>query len=266
MSDAGHIRSGNPKRALVTGAGSGIGKATALLLAERGNSVAVLGRTESELQKTADEIAGLGAEAILLLADISNASQMQSAFEHITAQWDSLDVVVANAGINGVWAPLEYLEPEEWDQTININLRGTFLTVKYAIPLLKDAGGSVVVTSSELGTRVFSRTGSTAYACTKAAQVALVKQQALELAQYKIRVNVVCPGWIKTEVEDNMKVRRLEVLTTWAEYPKGVIPLTGGVLPDATRVAKLIAFLVSDEADHITGTEVYIDGAESLLL
>jgi NAD(P)-dependent dehydrogenase (short-subunit alcohol dehydrogenase family) len=256
----------NPKRALVTGAGSGIGKATALLLAERGTSVAVLGRTESELRKTAEEIKALGAQTLLLLADISNASQMRCAYEHVAVEWGCLDAVVANAGINGVWAPLEYLEPDEWDQTMNINLRGTFLTVKYAIPLMKQAGGSVVVTSSELGTRVFSRSGSTAYACTKAAQVAFVKQQALELAQYKIRVNVVCPGWIKTEVEDNMKIRRLEELQTWAEYPKGVIPLTGGVLPEARTVAKLIAFLVSDDADHITGTEVYIDGAESLLL
>ncbi|MBM4094638.1 MAG: SDR family oxidoreductase [Planctomycetes bacterium] len=266
MSGARRVQDVKPKRAVVTGAGSGIGKATALLLAERGASVAVLGRTESELRKTADQIQALGAQTLVLVADVSNASQMRSAYERIAAEWGCLDAVVANAGINGVWAPLEYLEPEEWDLTMNINLRGTFLTVKYALALLKAAGGSVVVTSSELGTRVFSRSGSTAYACTKAAQVAFVKQQALELAQYKIRVNVVCPGWIKTEVEDNMKIKRLEELRTWAEYPKGVIPLTGGVLPEARVVAKLIAFLLSDDADHITGTEVYIDGAESLLL
>lgn len=253
------------KRSLVTGAGSGIGKATALLLAERGSWVAVLGRTESELQKTSDEIRTLGGRTLLLLADISSATQVRSACERVMAEWGGLDVLVAHAGINGVWAPLEYLEPEEWDLTMNINLRGTFLTVKYALPLLKEKGGSIVITSSEIGTRVFSRSGSTAYGCTKAAQIAFMKQQALELAQYKIRVNAVCPGWIKTEVEANMKAKNLDLLETWLGYPNGVIPLTRGVLPEARTVAKLIVFLASDDADHITGTEVFIDGAESLL-
>lgn len=252
-------------RSLVTGAGSGIGKATALLLAERGSRVALLGRTEGELRTTANEIESIGGSHLLLVADISIADQVRDAFVRVSREWEGLDVLVANAGINGVWAPIEHLEPEEWDATMNINLRGTFLTVKYAVPLMKHGGGSIVITSSEVGTRLFNRAGSTAYGCTKAAQVAFMKQQALELAQFGIRVNAVCPGWIRTEVEHNMSTRKLDEIQRWIDYPMGVIPLTRGMLPDARAVAKLIAFLASDEADHITGTEVYIDGAESLL-
>lgn len=84
-------------------------------------------------------------------------------------------IVFANAGINGVWAPLEELEPEEWDKTLGVNLKGTFLTVKYAVSYLKKQGGSMIVTSSVNGTRIFSNTGATTYSCSKAAQVAFTK-------------------------------------------------------------------------------------------
>lgn len=254
------------KRIVVTGAGSGIGKATALMFAEQGNFLALIDRNETNLRNTFDEIQAFGGQPLMLVTDISDAVQVKSAFEYISSEWGGLDIVIANAGINGVWAPLEHIEPNEWDETLNINLKGTFLTVKYALPLLKKGGGAIVITSSEIGTRVFTRQGSTAYACSKAAQIAFMKQQALELAKFKIRVNAVCPGWIKTEVESSMRMKHFEEFETWAEYPMGVIPLTKGILPEARKVAKLIAFLASDDADHITGTEVFIDGAESLLL
>jgi NAD(P)-dependent dehydrogenase (short-subunit alcohol dehydrogenase family) len=120
------------KVALITGAGSGIGKAAALLLAKEGAKIVALGRTEDELEETVTKIQNSGGESIPVAADISQPGEMQQAIQKIVNQWGRLDIVFANAGINGVWAPIEELEPEEWNKTINVNLTGTFLTVKYA--------------------------------------------------------------------------------------------------------------------------------------
>src|ERR1041385_3854444 len=121
------------KVALVTGAGSGIGKAAALLLAKQGAKVAALSRDEAELQKVMEEIAKQGGEGLVVAADVSQPAEMEGAIRRVVDRWGRLDIVFANAGINGVWAPLEELEPAEWDKTLNINLKGTFLTIKYAV-------------------------------------------------------------------------------------------------------------------------------------
>ncbi|MBD2124333.1 SDR family NAD(P)-dependent oxidoreductase [Trichocoleus sp. FACHB-262] len=251
--------------ALVTGAGSGIGKAAAQLLAKEGAKVAALGRTDDDVQQTLEEIQKSGGEAIPVLADISQPEAMQQAIQAIADKWGRLDIVFANAGINGVWTALEELDPDEWDKTLNINLKGTFLTVKYAIPLLKKQGGSVIVTSSVNGTRMFSNTGATAYACSKAGQVAFTKMAALELAEHRIRVNVICPGAITTNIDENTERRALEEIQEPVEFPEGKIPLTDGKPGTSEQVAQLVLFLASDNSSHITGTEVWIDGAQSLL-
>lgn len=251
--------------ALVTGAGSGIGKAAALRLAQAGARVAALGRTEETNLATVDEIRNSGGEAIPLLADISRAAEMADAFARIEREWGRLDVVFANAGINGVWAPIEDMQPEEWSKTVEVNLTGTFLTVKYALPLLKRRGGSVVITSSVNGTRVFSNAGATAYSASKAGQVAFAKMAALELAKHKIRVNVICPGWIQTEIEENTEKRNIEKARVPVHYPEGSVPLTDGRPGTPEQVADLVLFLASDASSHITGSEIWIDGAESLL-
>ncbi|HEU5328422.1 MAG TPA: SDR family NAD(P)-dependent oxidoreductase, partial [Thermomicrobiales bacterium] len=154
--------------ALVTGAGSGIGRAAALLLAREGARVAALGRTLSELESAVAEIEDAGGEGLAIRADIADVTQIRGAIEQAVDRWGRLDIVVANAGVNGVWAPLEELEPDEWESTIRINLTGTFLTVKYAVPYLKQQGGAVTIVSSVNGTRNFSNTGATAYSCSKA--------------------------------------------------------------------------------------------------
>ena len=253
------------KVALITGAGSGIGEATARLLAERGAKVALLGRSPDELERVARDIDDRGGETLVLKADISKVEQMQAAYKMLNETWGQLDIVFANAGINGVWAPLDELEPDEWQKTIDINLTGTFYTLKYALPLLKKQGGSVIITSSVNGTRMFSNTGATAYSCTKAAQLAFTKMMALELAPDRIRVNVICPGAIETEIGDNTEQRNLDKVTTPVEFPKGKIPLTDGKSGSSQQVAELVAFLASDTASHITGTPIWIDGAQSLL-
>ncbi|MGH2534088.1 MAG: SDR family oxidoreductase [Thermomicrobiales bacterium] len=250
--------------ALVTGAGSGIGRATALLLARDGARIAALARTPGRVQETVDEIVAAGGEAFPLVADVGRPEQIEPAVREAAERWGRLDVVVANAGANGVWASLEDLTPEEWDQTLRLNLTGTFLTVKYAAPYLKRRGGAVVVVSSVNGTRIFSNTGATAYSCSKAGQLVFAKMVALELAPHRVRVNVVCPGAIKTNIHETTVPRNLDQIRMPVEFPKGWHPLAGAY-GEAEQVARLIRFLVSDDADHITGSEMWIDGAESLL-
>lgn len=253
------------KVALVTGAGSGIGAAAAKRLAKVGAKVALLGRDEKELEKTATDVRNVGSEALSLVADIADEKALQEAYEQVSKTWGRLDIVFANAGINGVWAPLDELSLQDWQKTIDINLTGTFLTVKLALPMLKKRGGAVIITSSVNGTRMFSNTGATAYACTKAAQVAFAKMIALELAKHKIRVNVICPGAITTQINDNTEQRNLEKVKEPVEYPEGEIPLTDGEPGASEDVAELVLFLASDNAKHITGTEMWIDGGQSLL-
>lgn len=247
------------KVALVTGAGSGIGKAAALLFAAAGAKVGALSRTESEVQRAAEEIRQAGGEALALKADIADADQMSAAFQQMMDHWGRLDIVFANAGVNGVWAKIEDLTLEDWNRTIAINLTGTFITLKLAVPLIKQhgEGGSIIVCSSVNGTRVFSNTGATAYSCAKAAQVAMTKMLALELAPSRIRVNVICPGAIYTEIRDNTEYRNLQRPSHFH------VPL-GGKPGTSEQVAHLALFLASDASDHISGTEVWIDGAESL--
>jgi NAD(P)-dependent dehydrogenase (short-subunit alcohol dehydrogenase family) len=255
------------KVALVTGAGSGIGKAAALRLAREGAAIGVLSRTEDEVRQTAREIEAAGGRALPLTADVSSAEEMAAAIGALARQYGRIDIVFANAGINGVWAPIDELSPEEWDNTININLRGTFLTLHYAVPHLKSAGGgSIVITSSINGTRTFTSAGATAYSCTKAAQVAMAQMAALELAKHKIRVNVICPGKIESEIDENTEPRNTERAEEPAEFPEGKIPLTDGAPGKAEDVAELVLFLASDRSRHISGTPVWIDGAQSLLV
>lgn len=255
------------KVALVTGAGSGIGRAAAFRLAAEGVQVAALSHTEAEVMDTVRQITAGGGKAIHLCADVGDAEQMQAAMGRLIDQFGRLDIAVANAGINGIRAPIDEIRPEEWDQVIETNLRGTYLTLHLAVPHMKRAGGgAVVIVSSVDGTSLFSDPGSTAYSCSKAAQVALAKTAAVELARHRIRVNAVCPGSIDTEIGDNTFPRNKEAAEFKAEYPEGEIPLTGGKPGSAEDVAELILFLASDRARHITGTPVFIDGAQSLLV
>lgn len=253
------------KTALVTGAGSGIGRATALLLAEAGACVGVLSRTAREARRAAGEIVKAGHRAVPLVADVSDEKSVKALFSTLARKWGRLDILMANAGINGLWAPIEEIKVKDWDQTLGINLRGTFITVKYALPLMKKNGGSIIVVSSVNGTRMFSNTGATAYATSKAGQVAFARMIALEVARHGIRVNTICPGAIETSIGDNTRAKHLGRIREPVKFPKGQVPLTQGKPGSATQVAQLALFLASDQSSHITGTEVFIDGAQSLL-
>lgn len=258
-------RSLEGKVALVTGGSSGIGRATAKLLADNGAKVAVMARTAEDLEEVVEEICGKGGTAISEAADVSNAEEVEHAIQSIVGDLSRLDIVVANAGINGVWAPIDELEPVEFRRTIDINLFGAFLTIKYSVPYLKENGGSIIVTSSINGTRKFSATGATAYSASKAGQVAMMKMLALELASHGIRVNAICPGAVETSIEQSTEVKDVESEKEPVIYPEGNIPLTRGEPLCPEDVAELVLFLASDSSRYISGTEIWIDGAESLL-
>lgn len=254
------------KVALVTGAGSGIGKAAAIALAKEGYAIGALGRTASELDELVAEVKSQGGTAKALIADVADPYEMAHAIDQLTETFSRLDVVVANAGINGVWAPIEDLTPEEWDNTITVNLRGTYLTLNKSVPHLKAAcGGSIIIVSSINGTRTFTSPGATAYSATKAGQLAMAQQLALELGQYKIRVNAICPGAIETKIDDNTDIRSSRETAVPVEWPEGDIPITGGKAGLSEDVADLVVFLAGDKSRHITGTPVWIDGGQGLL-
>jgi NAD(P)-dependent dehydrogenase (short-subunit alcohol dehydrogenase family) len=254
------------KVALVTGAGSGIGKAAALALGKAGASVVVMSRTAEEVEKTAQEIEKAGGRAKAMTADTSDDAAMKELVGTLVKELGRLDIVVANAGINGMWAPIDDLKPDEWDKTISVNLRGTYLTIHHTVPHLKKAGGgSIIIVSSINGTRTFTNPGATAYSVTKAGQVAMAQQLAVELGEHRIRVNAICPGAIESEISDNTETRNAEKAEVPVEFPEGDIPLTGGEPGKAEDVADLVLFLASDASRHITGSPIWIDGAQSLL-
>jgi len=258
------------KVALITGGASGIGLGTAILFAREGAKVAILDIPDGDEVQALHDIrraAGHDGAATFVPCDVSNPDQVRPAVEKTVREFGRLDVVVANAGINGVWAPIDELEPYEWDKTHAVNLRGTFLTMKYTIPHLREspAGeGSIIVMSSVNGTRTFSNPGAAAYAASKAAQVALARQAALELARHNIRVNSICPGTIRTNIGQSTRERNTDRIPIKIEFPAGVPALHGGK-GDPEDVARVCLFLASDLSRHVNGVEIYVDGGLSLM-
>ncbi|MDF2662483.1 MAG: family oxidoreductase [Paenibacillus sp.] len=251
--------------AFVTGAGSGIGRAAALKLASEGARVCLADLKDNRTDEVKQLIEEKGGEAFVADVDVSDEARVREAIEKAVGKWGRLDIVFANAGINGTWTPIENMTSEQWDDTLATNLKGTFLAVKYAIPYMKEYGGSIIVTSSINGSRKFSSFGASAYSASKAGQVAFAKMAALELARYRIRVNVICPGAIDTNIGENTNITpELKTIQIPVKYPEGSQPLEHrSGKPE--QVADLVLFLASDESSHISGTEMFIDGAESLL-
>jgi NAD(P)-dependent dehydrogenase (short-subunit alcohol dehydrogenase family) len=253
------------KVAFITGASSGIGAGTARRFAQEGAKIVLADVQEEEGHKLQQEIEAAGGQALYVECDVSQPEAVQSAITAAVEKFGRLDIVFANAGINGVWTPIEELKPEEWDKTIDINLKGTYLTVHYAVPHLKAAGGgSILITSSVNGTRTFSNPGASAYSTSKAGQVAFMKMIALELGRDNIRCNAICPGAIHTNIDERTEQRHTDQIGIKVELPEGSPALNEGQ-GEPVDVADTCLFLASDLGRHVSGVEIFVDGGASLL-
>lgn len=252
---------------VVTGGSSGIGAGIAKLAAQCGASVAVMARKEDKMQEIVSEIENAGGRAMAAKADVTSSEEVAAAFNQIAKKYGRIDGVVANAGTNGTWTPIDEMSPEQWRKTIDVNLTGTYLTIHHSVPHLRKQGsGSIVIMSSINGTRTFSNQGASAYASSKAGQFALAQMLALDLAPSRIRVNVICPGAIESNIHNKTKRENLKKIETPVEFPEGNIPLTDGEYGEPEQVASMVAFLLCDLSNHITGTPVWIDGGQSLII
>lgn len=243
------------KVALVTGAGSGIGRATALRLASEGAAVAVMGRRQNLLEETVEQVRRQGGESLALLGDVSSEGDAVEAVARTETAFGGLDILFNNAGVVHDGDVLE-TSLATWRATLDINLTGPFLMSRAAIPCLRRRGGGVIINNaSTLG--LVGLTRSVAYCAAKGGLVTLTKAMALDHAAEKIRVNAICPG-----VVDTVMPRRRGL----AESDRQRLDDVYGPLHPAGRVgtpeevAALVAFLASDEAAFITGVAYPIDG------
>ena len=250
--------------AFITGAASGIGAGTAERFAQEGASVVLADVQVDAGEQLRDAIIERGGQALFVECDVSAPDSVERAVAAAAERFGRLDIVFANAGINGVFAPVEDLQPDEWDRTIDINLKGTYLTVHFAVPHLKRAGGgSIIITSSVNGSRVFANAGASVYSTSKAAQLAFMKMIALELGRHNIRCNAVCPGAIRTSIGQRTYRRNTDSIGIVIDFPQGSSGLNGGRANPA-EVADVCLFLASNLSRHVSGVELYVDGASSL--
>jgi|SRR5581483_1706351 len=243
------------KRAVVTGAGSGIGRAAAVLLAREGARVGLVDLDAAAAHATADRIAEAGGEAVVLPADVTDEEQVRRAIDSVCGRWGGLDVVVANAAVQlfGEDDRVHRLELAVWERTLAVNLTGIFLTCKHGVAaLLASGGGCVVVTGSPTGLFGLGA-GFTAYSSSKAGVFGLARVMAADYASEGIRVNVVVPGFTDTPLVESLMAsdrERDEILR--------MVPLRRPGTPE--EVAAMILFLASDEAAYATGGIFSVDG------
>lgn len=238
------------KVAFVTGGASGIGEATALMLAKQGAAVAVVDLKKDSTQKVVDTIIAAGGKAVALVADVSDDAQVAKAVADTVAQLGGLHIAVNNAGIGGDIAPTADQSVAGWQKVISVNLDGVFYCMRNQIPaMLKSGGGSIVNISSILGQVAFAN--SAAYVAAKHGVVGLSKTTALEYATQGIRVNSVGPGFIKTPLLGALPPEALEPIAQLHAVKR---------LGESEEVAALITFLASDEASFITGNYYAVDG------
>jgi NAD(P)-dependent dehydrogenase (short-subunit alcohol dehydrogenase family) len=248
------------KVALVTGGAGAIGRATALRLAEEGAGVVIVDRAGEAARAVAAEVEALGRAAIAVEADVTVPEEVTRAVDAAVARLGHLDVAFANAGISGGDAPVLALSIEDWDRVIAVNLRGVFLTCRAVLPALIAVGSGAIVTmgSSMAGWDVVW--GGSGYLASKEGVTGLTKSLALEVAGYGIRVNALCPGVIETP----LSVRETTEEARRARFQRFArrIPLRRVGQPE--DVAAAVAFLASDDARHITGSLLLIDGGQTL--
>jgi NAD(P)-dependent dehydrogenase (short-subunit alcohol dehydrogenase family) len=253
------------KVAIVTGSSTGIGRATAFLFAKEGAKVVVVARSEQRGEESAQRIRDSGGDAVYIRADVSSSSDVRNLVDSTIKKYGKIDVLFNNAGIVVVNSLIETTE-QEWDEIIDINLKSVFLCSKYVVPhMIKNGKGVIVNTSS-----IYGLTGGPyycAYTASKGGVTTLTKALALELAQYNIRVNCICPANIMTD----MVRKELEI---WAKREKKSPDEIRAHMadmqaikrvPEPEEVAPAVLFLASDDSSFITGASLAIDGGYTAL-
>ena len=243
------------KVAVITGAASGIGHASALLFAREGARVVVADIQEREGQGTVDQIQASGGQGAFVRCDVSRGAEVRELFAATRARYGRLDVLFANAGVGGFLTRLAETSEERWQRIIDINLTGVFLCLKYGIPRLIDAGGgSVILTASIGGLAAFP--GSAAYSAAKGGVIAMARTAAIEYADRGVRVNAICPGYIQTPLAGGRLSETVRA-TLFAKMAEDT-PLGRMGAPD--DIARLALFLASDESAYVTGLAIPVDG------
>ncbi len=240
------------KTAIVTGAGSGIGRACALALAQEGASVALVGRRKNLLDRVATEI---GSSAFVLTADISKKGEAERIVEQTVSNFGHLNVLLNNAGVLHI-GTAEQITEEQWDETFNVNVRAVWLLSRAALPAMRKAGGgSIINMASVLG--INGARNRAAYAASKGAVVLLTKCMAIDYGQEQIRVNAVCPSFVETDLTAAVLSNAPDPKAVRAERIN-VHPL--GRLGQPEDIAGLAVYLASDESSWVTGSIFPVDG------
>jgi NAD(P)-dependent dehydrogenase (short-subunit alcohol dehydrogenase family) len=245
------------KVALVTGGGAGIGRAAAHRLGAEGASVAIVDRDPAGADDTARSVTASGTRAVAIAADITIPEQVEEAIATVVAEFGGLDVLVNNAGVIRYGTVPEFTI-EDWDLVIDTNVKGTFLTIKHAVPLMRARGGGAIVNTASAQAYA-SQEMVAAYSASKGAILAMTRTLALDHARDGIRVNCICPGSVETPMlrygaEHFAGDDPAATMQSWGKlHPIGRL-----IQPD--EVARLIAFLASDDASAITGAPYLVDG------
>lgn len=243
------------KVALITGGGTGIGRAIAVMFAREGASVAVAGRRLERVKEVAGAIEKQGGSALALQCDVSHAKDADHAINETAKKFGKLDILVNNAGTLSV-STVDTITEEDWDRVISVNLKGPFLTSRAALKeFRKNGGGAIVNIGSVLG--LVAMKDRAAYCASKGGVTMLTKAMALDHAHENVRVNCICPSIVETELvkglfDDSEQGKRLK------QSRMGTIPL--GRFGKPADVAELAVFLASDESSWLTGTAIPLDG------
>ena len=242
------------KVAFVTGAASGIGRATAVAFAAEGARVAILDRTEAALRATADAIRETGGDVLVIAGDVSQPQQVEAAVGRVVATFGRLDIAFNNAGVENRAAPVAEIDLEEWDRILDINLRGTFVCMKHELAqMVRQGGGVIVNTSSGAGIRGVA--GGASYAASKHAIIGLTKSAALDYAGQNIRVNAILPGNIETPMMDRF---------TGGDMQKAIDLEPVGRLGKPEEIADAVLWMSADLGAFVTGAAISVDGGWSL--